>query len=141
MCDALAGWSSGPAAAQMLAALGDGTRFKILLQSFAFGAQATVESIFVPSPKGGTIASGIQPFCKELRDRRPDLLRVEDKKVETVRIQTMQFPGDKIPGPSTGTLSFVASFNFGDEGGGKNGDVETGAGDPKRMKWRLVRFV
>ena len=100
------------AAAQMLAALGDGTRFKILSQSFAFGAQATVESIFVPSPKGGTIPSGIQPFCEELRDRRPDLLRVEDKKVEAVRIQTMQFPGDKIPDPSTGTLSFVASFNL-----------------------------
>ena len=37
---------------------------------------------------------------------------VEDKKVEAVRIQTMQFPGDKIPNPSTGTLSFVASFNL-----------------------------
>ena len=56
------------AAAQMLAALGDGTRFKILSQSFAFGAQATVERIFVPSPKGGTISSDIQPFCEELRD-------------------------------------------------------------------------
>ena len=100
------------AAAQMLAALGDGTRFKILSQSFAFGAQATVESIFVPAPKGGIIPSGIQPFCEELRDRRPDLLRIEDKKVEAVRIQTMQFPGDKIPDPSTGILSFVASFNL-----------------------------
>ena len=99
------------AAAQMLAALGDGTRFKILSQSFAFGAQATVESIFVPSPRGGTIPSDIQPFCEELRDRRPDLLRVEDKNIETVRIQTMQFPGDKITDPSTGTLLFVASCN------------------------------
>ncbi len=100
------------AAAQMLAALGDGTRFKILSQPFAFGAQANVESVFVPSPKGGTIPSGTQPFCEELRDRRPDLLRVEDKGVEVVRIQTMQFPGDKIPDPSTGVLSFVASFNL-----------------------------
>ena len=100
------------AAAQILAALGDGTRFKILSQSFTFGAQATVESIFVPSPNGGTIPCDIQPFCEELRDRRPDLLRFGDKKVETVRIQTMQFPGDKIPDPSTGTLSFVASFNL-----------------------------
>ena len=99
-------------AAQMLAALGDGTRFKILSQPFAFGAQANVESIFVPSPKGGTIPSGIQPFCEELRDRRPDLMRVEDKGVEAVRIQTMQFPGEKIPDPSTGVLSFVASFNL-----------------------------
>ena len=100
------------AATQILAALGDGTRFRILSQPFAFGAQANVESIFVPSPKGGTIPSGTQPFCEELRDRRPDLLRVEDKGVEVVRIQTMQFPGDKIPDPSTGTLSFVASFNL-----------------------------
>ena len=100
------------AAAQMLAALGDGTRFRILSQPFAFGAQANVESIFVPSPKGGTIPGGTQPFCEELRDRRPDLLRVEDKGVEVVRIQTMQFPGDKIPDPSTGVLSFVASFNL-----------------------------
>ena len=100
------------AAVQMLAALGDGTRFRILSQPFAFGAQANVESVFVPSPRGGTIPIGVQPFCEELRDRRPDLLRVEDKGVEVVRIQTMQFPGDKIPDPNTGILSFVASFNL-----------------------------
>ena len=100
------------AAAQMLAALGDGTRFKILSQPFAFGAQASVESIFVPSPKGGTIPSEAQPFCEELRDRRPDLLRKEESGVEAVRIQTMQFPGDQIPDPSSGILSFVASFNL-----------------------------
>ena len=100
------------AAAQMLAALGDGRRFKILSQPFAFGAQAIVESIFVPSPNGGTIPSGTQPICEELRDRRPDLLRVEDKGVEVVKIQTMQFPGETIPDPNSGTLSFVASFNL-----------------------------
>ena len=96
----------------MLAALGDGTRFKILFQSFAFGAQATVESIFVPAPKRGTIPSGIQPFCEELRDRVTDLLRADDNYVEAVRIQTVQFPGDKIMDQSAGTLSFVASFNL-----------------------------
>ena len=100
------------AAAQMLAALGDGTRFKILSQPFAFGAQASVESIFVPSPRGGTIPSQAQSFCEELRDRRPDLLRKEESGVEAVRIQTMQFPGDQIPDPSSGILSFVASFNL-----------------------------
>ena len=99
-------------AAQMLAALGDGTRFKILSQPFAFGAQANVESIFVPSPKGGTIPSGIKPFCEELRDRRPDLMRAEDKGVEAVKIQTMQFSGEKVADPSTGSLSFGASFNL-----------------------------
>lgn len=100
------------AATQMLAALGDGTRFKILSEPFSFGAQASVESIFVPSPRGGTIPSNIQPFCEELRDRRPDLLRARDAKVEAVRIQTMQFPGDDIPDPDSGILSFVASFNL-----------------------------
>jgi len=99
------------AAAQMLAALNDSSRFRILSQPFRFGAQASVESVFVPTKRGGTIGGEV-PICEEEAGRRPDLMKNEEKGVEVVRIQTMQQPGDVVPDPSSGTLSFVAAFNL-----------------------------
>ena len=92
------------AAFQMLAALGDGDRARVIAQPFAFGPQATVESVFVPTPRGGTL--GPRPTCEELAVRRPDLM------AHVVRLQTMAQPGETVPDPSSGTLSFVAAFNL-----------------------------
>ncbi|KAI9721472.1 MAG: hypothetical protein M1812_002234 [Candelaria pacifica] len=92
------------AAFQMLAALGDGDRAKVLAQPFSFGPQATVESVFVPTPRGGRL--GPEATCEELAIRRPDLMR------DVIRIQTMAQPGETVPDPSSGILSFVAAFNL-----------------------------
>jgi biotin carboxylase len=92
------------AAFQMLSALGDGERAKALAQPFAFGHQATVESVFVPTPRGGRL--GPVGVCEELALRRPDLM------AHVVRIQTMAQPGESVPDPRGGTLSFVAAFNL-----------------------------
>ncbi len=92
------------AAFQMLTALGDGDRAKVLAQPFSFGAQATVESVFVPTPRGGEL--GPEATCETLAIRRPDLMR------DVIRIQTMAQPGETVPDPGSGTLSFVAAFNL-----------------------------
>ena len=100
------------AAAQMLTALGDKMRFKILSRPFPSGAQASVATLLLPAPRGGLISDGASPFCEELRDRRPDLLEKNDSGAEVLRIQTLKFPGETIPDPQTGVLSFLASFNL-----------------------------
>ena len=90
-------------AVQMLCALGDGERAKVLSQPFLFGAQASCESVFIPTQRGGTLAG--DAICEELAKRRPDLIS------NCVHIQTMAQPGESVPDPSSGTLSFVAAFN------------------------------
>lgn len=92
------------AAFQMLSALGDDERAKALAQPFAFGPQATVESVFVPTPRGGRL--GPVGVCEELALRRPELM------AHVVRIQTMAPPGENVADPGSGTLSFVAAFNL-----------------------------
>ena len=92
------------AAFQVLSALGDGDRAKAVAQPFTFGAQATVESVFVPAPRGGRL--GAEATCEELAVRRPDLM------AHVVRLQTMAQPEEIIPDPGSGTLSFVAAFNL-----------------------------
>ncbi|TAQ87328.1 hypothetical protein B7494_g4357 [Chlorociboria aeruginascens] len=92
------------AAFQMLCALGDGDRAKVLSQPFTFGAQASCESIFVPTPRGGTLAG--DAICEEIARRRPDLMK------NVVHYQTMAQPGETLPDPSSGTLTFVAAFNL-----------------------------
>lgn len=90
-------------AVQMLCALGDGERAKVLSQPFSFGAQAWCESVFIPTKRGGTLAGDV--ICEELAKRRPDLMR------SVVHVQTMAQPGESVPDPSSGALSFVAAFN------------------------------
>lgn len=91
------------AAFQMLSALGDGVRARVLSQPFLFGAQASCESVFIPTKRGGTLAG--DAICEELARRRPDLM------TSVVHYQTMAQPGEALLDPSSGTLSFVAAFN------------------------------
>ena len=99
------------AALQMLAAINDGVRFRTLSQPFRNGAQASVESIFVPTECGGTIRGEI-PICEELARRRLDLMKKKTKGVEIINFQTTQQPGNVVTDPSSGALSFVAAFNL-----------------------------
>jgi len=95
-------------AAQILAAVGDDERLRLVAQPFSSrgppestgGSQCWTRLVFIPAPRAGIVKSD-QP-CEELKRRRPDLARHIVAAVDYYQL------GDRVPLFTDGASTFVA---------------------------------